>query len=215
MPRPLFEIAQEVASDWKETSPQAKTYLKGMFYLLGMDDQVADLDATTAVRMFLLYSKGWTGAVAERVKTELAAMRSTRLPKNADLFASIPFPVCDVAIDCCELCEASLGTIPKFVDAHTHWNSRARMCMHCGFFLSPGVDLGDGAVYMLNTSGAWCHLHGVPKALPTCSKVGVRDKSKSVRTLPKPRLRHRIKRFSRRVLKKCASLIPTWLRRSA
>src|SRR5438552_2283856 len=85
MARPLFEIAREIAADWQTPTPQAKSYLKGMYYLLGMDDRVADLDAPTTVRMFLLYAKTWTGPTAERIKAELQALRTAAAPKNAEL----------------------------------------------------------------------------------------------------------------------------------
>src|ERR1017187_6681509 len=106
MSRPLFDIAREIASDWKTPSNQSKTYLKGMFYLLGMDDRVADLDASTAVRMFMLYSKEWTGPGADRIKAELAKMRSTNSPKNADLLASMDFARCEMSLTTCEMCDA-------------------------------------------------------------------------------------------------------------
>ena len=80
MSRPLFKIAMEIASDWHVPSPQAKAYLKGMYYLLGMDDRSADLDAHTTVRFFLLYAKEWHGPVSERIKKELQDMRSRRSP---------------------------------------------------------------------------------------------------------------------------------------
>src|SRR2546425_4018621 len=129
MTRPLFEIAKEIALDWKTPSPQAKAYLKGMYYLLGMDDRAADLDAMTTVRMFLLYSKDWRGPTAERLKAELLAMRVARAPTNEDLLKLPQFQPGDVSITHCELCDAPLGTPAKFVEAHTHWKKLARMCM--------------------------------------------------------------------------------------
>jgi hypothetical protein len=216
MPRPLFEIAREVSADWKNPSPQAKTYLKGMYYLLGMDDLVADLNAATAVRMFLLYSKEWLGPVAERIKAELQIMRRTHLPKNADLFSTEQFAACDLSIECCDLCEATLGIPPKFIKAYTHWNACKRMCMHCALFLSAGVDVGDGAVFMANTEGAWLHLHGEPKMVDSNNLAAPRDHSKvSPRDALKPKFRHRLRLFGRKVAKKCASLVRGWFRRSA
>src|SRR5205823_2269422 len=105
-------------------------YLKGMFYLLGMDDCVADLDAMTAVRMFLLYSRDWKGTVADRVKAELSSMRSSHRPTNAELLAAIPFAVAEQA-NTCEMCDIVLGTPAKLVECHTHWGRCARMCAHC------------------------------------------------------------------------------------
>lgn len=213
MSRPLFEIALEIASDWKAPSPQAKAYLKGMHYLLGMDDIVADLDAGTTVRMFLLYSKEWTGAVAERIKAELAAMRSSNIPRNADLLTARPFPATDLAIATCDLCDAALGQPQKCVEAHTHWGECKHMCLHCSLFLSPGLDLGDGAVFIRDGSGAWRHLHGQPKkvAAPTSAPRTSR-RTPSVFDAP---LHFRIKRFGRKVVKKCAAIMQGWFRKSA
>ena len=70
-----------------------------MHYLLGMDDRVADLDASTAVRMFLLYAKEWAGPAAERIKAELAKMRSTNAPKNSDLLTASPFASIALSLD--------------------------------------------------------------------------------------------------------------------
>src|ERR1043166_3684693 len=131
MPRPLFEIAREIAADWKSPSPHAKTYLKGMYYLLGMDDSVADLDAMMAVRMFLLYSREWHGPVAERVKAELTAMRAAHGPTNAEMLAAHSYPAVTLASDHCALCDAALTTPPKMVECHTHWGQCARMCTYC------------------------------------------------------------------------------------
>lgn len=213
MSRPLFDIAREIAADWASPSHQARTYLKGMYYLLGMDDRVADLDAMTTVRMFLLYSKGWTGPVAERVKAELSAMRSTNLPTNAELLASNRFPVSDLNQMSCDSCDASLGSPAKFVDAFTHWKARKRMCQHCALCLSPGIDLGDGAVYMADASGAWRHLHGEPNAAPPGEKLMIPDNP--AKAVFKPKLRHRLKLFGRKVAKKCVSVVRGLFRRSA
>ena len=77
MTRPLFEIAKEIAGDWKTPSPQAKAYLKGLYYLLGMDDHSSPTWMRwRPVRMFLLYSKEWCGPTADRVKAELQDMRA-------------------------------------------------------------------------------------------------------------------------------------------
>jgi hypothetical protein len=216
MSRPLFEIAQEVSADWKNPSPQAKTYLKGMYYLLGMDDRVADLDAATAVRMFLLYSKEWLGPIADKIKAELKGMRLAHLPTNADLLSTSHFAARVMHIDSCELCNAPFGTPAKCVQAYTHWNVCAHMCMHCALFVSPGVDVGDGAVYMLNSDGIWCHLHGKANASPACTQTVPRDRSKiGPRSALRPKLRHRLKLFGRKVVKKCAKIVGGLLRRSA
>lgn len=215
MARPLFEIALEIAADWKNPTPAAKTYLKGMYSLLGMDDIVADLNASTTVRMFLLYCKEWVGPVADRVKAELTAMRSSTFPKNADLLNGDRFPVVDVSISSCELCDAPFGNPQKYVESFTHWGAKARMCMHCNLCLSPGVDRGDGAIYICDSAGRWRHVHGkangdVFKSLLPAPAAPF--KNKNIYQLP---LRHRLKRFGRKVVKKCSSIVHGWFRKSA
>src|SRR5438270_6888623 len=71
MPRPLHEIARDIAVAWPARSPHAKAYLKAMHYLVGIEDNFAAGNARRIVRCFLLYSKEWQGADADRIKTEL------------------------------------------------------------------------------------------------------------------------------------------------
>jgi hypothetical protein len=216
MSRPLFDIAREIATDWKTPSHQARTYLKAMYYLLGMDDWVADLDASTAVRMFLLYSREWTGPTAERIKAELVKMRSSVSPTNADLLAAGNFTPLAMSLSSCEMCDASLGTPAKCVDAYTHWGKRAHMCQHCALCLSPGLDVGDGALLIAGEAGAWLLLHGEPNATPPGARVAVHDENP---TLPmntlQPKFRHRLKLLGRRVIRKCTSVVRGMFRRSA
>jgi hypothetical protein len=215
MARPLFDIAREISSNWHNPSNQAKTYLKGMYYLLGIDDQVADLDAATTVRMFLLYSKEWSGAVADRVKAELKEMRSSKSPKNADLLQTLRFTAADSPITHCELCSAELAAPAKYVDGYTHWNVRARMCVHCNFFLSPGLDAGDGALYLTVDKQVCVKLHGEPNNQSKAS-----DGSKIAINAPpikpyKMKLRHQLKLFGRRAVRKVIKVVGQMWKRSA
>jgi hypothetical protein len=212
MARPLFEIAREIVADWQNPSPQAKTYLKGLLYLLGMDDRVADLDASTAVRMFLLYAKQWTGPVAERVKAELQGMRSSHGPNNAYFLKSHTFAVSQEKVAGCDLCDAALGEPGKFVDGYTHWNKRARMCMHCNCFLSSGLEFGNGRLYIAAGDGTWLALHGEPKPVEI-STAPVRPRVSSA--MPKPTLRFRMKYYGKKVYKKLSELYHRVARRSA
>jgi hypothetical protein len=114
-----------------------------MYYLLGMDDRVGDLDALTAVRMFLLYAKDWQSEVAERVKTELQNMRAAKTPTNYDFVTSADFAPCELSISHCEMCDArevrpnSLRRIPS---------KRLHACVCTVVTLSPGIDVGDGGL---------------------------------------------------------------------
>ncbi len=216
MARPLFEIARDIASDWQIPTHQAKTYLKSMYYLLGMDDLVADLDAKTAVRLFLLYAKEWTGPTADRIKAELTTMRLTNKPTNADLLASNRFAAAALTQASCGLCDASLGAPAKFVEAHTHWQARARMCQHCALFLSPGVDLGDGAVFIADSNGVWRHLHGEPTPAIASAQAATLQADKSApKPAVHPKMRHVLKLLGRRAIRKCATLMRKLFRKSA
>lgn len=214
MSRPLFDIAREIASDWKTPTPQARTYLKGLYYLLGMDDRAADLDASTAVRMFLLYSKEWTGPVAERVKAELMQMRTSKAPTNAELLAAQSFAPCDMTLDSCELCAASLGAPAKCVDCFTYWGKRARLCQHCALCISPGIDVGDGAVLLADAQGTWRHLHGQANPQPPGARIQSAAPQSSKNDF-QPKFRHRLKLLGRRAVRKCVTVFRRVFRRSA
>ena len=212
MARPLFEIAKEISADWPAITPQAKSYLKGMFYLLGMDDRVADLDATTTVRMFLLYSKEWTGPVAERVKAELQGMRTKNTPTCAELLREHTFAKADAALTHCELCDIGLGSPAKYVDGYTHWGKRVRMCMHCNYCNSMGLVEGDGALHFTGVDGVCVKLHGEPKA-PAAQPVLERGPA----TVDKPQhtLGFLLKVLGRKVIRRCGRIVSGLTKRSA
>lgn len=214
MSRPLFEIAKEIAANWQTPTPQAKPYLKGMYYLLGMDDIVADLDASTTVRLFLLYAKTWTGPIATRIKAELQEMRTQKAPTNEQLFAAHVFPSIDDSIAHCDLCDAALGTPGKFVEAYTHWKEKKRMCMHCNYFLSSGLDSGDGALF-LSHDGKWRHLHGAAKWIEPKQSAATSPIVNGAEPLPRPKLRYRLKFLGKKVVRKCASIVRRLVGRSA
>jgi hypothetical protein len=211
MARPLFEIAKEISADWPGPTPQAKAYLKGLYYLLGMDDHAADLDASTAVRMFLLYSKIWIGPTSDRIKAELQALRKAGTT-NAELLQQSSFVEIADGITHCESCDKLLTAPAKFVDGHAYWGKRLRMCMHCNYCLAAGLDEGYGALYIASPEGGWLKLHGEPIAPPAQTPA---DAQAPMVSIPQPTLRFRAKRFSRKVIKKAVSVVRQWVGRSA
>lgn len=74
MSRPLKDIAQEIAADWKNVYFGAKPYLDAMHCLDSIDDSFYDDSATSIVLYFLSNAVTWKGDAARRIKAELNAM---------------------------------------------------------------------------------------------------------------------------------------------
>jgi hypothetical protein len=72
--RPLYEIAREIKSDWKNMSPYAKQYVDAMSSLDKITDMYICDSGKTVVLYFLSNAGTWRGEVAKRVKAELKAM---------------------------------------------------------------------------------------------------------------------------------------------
>jgi hypothetical protein len=208
MDRPLFEIAAEIAKTWDKPSPQARTFLKAMHYLVGMDDTAADIDADRAVRFFLQNSKDWTGITADRIKSELQRMRSSKQPTNRNWLASKTVRGSLITPSHCALCEVALSH--KYVEGHARRSTCAAMCVHCNLFLGTGLDRGDGALYLARPEGGWVHVHGQPNASVPMEAAPIR------RSPAKPdavKLRYRIKRLRNRVFRKLAKMAGGLFRR--
>ena len=158
MPRPLHEIARDIAATWQTPSPHAKAYLKAMHYLIGIEDSFAAGSARRIVRCFLLYSKEWQGADAERIKAELneigsgAPVVSTATAEAATVTAPVA----------CELCK--LPIIDKFVHGHSVWGVNAKMCPACHYYIGVGFDKKDGAFFHREANASWHYLHGTAPA---------------------------------------------------
>jgi hypothetical protein len=167
--RPLYAIAHDIAATWPTPSPHAKTYLKAMHYLVDIDDVFVAGHARRIVRFFLLYSKEWQGAAAERIRAELSEIsRQPRANKHILPVAKTPA--------LCELCGIPIQD--KYVYGHSVWHVLAKMCPACHFNLGVGFAKGDGALYQLESGGCWRHLHGscpaaivVPSASPFSGTV--------------------------------------------
>ncbi len=74
MPRPLYEIAREICTDWKKLYFGAVPYLSAMQTLNTMNDNYGCDSAKSIVLYFLSNASTWRGEVAKRVKAELKAM---------------------------------------------------------------------------------------------------------------------------------------------
>lgn len=73
--RPIYEIAQEIYSDWgAKVSVPAEAYLGPMRSLNSIDDSYGCDTARSVIGYFLCNASAWRGEVARRVKKELNAM---------------------------------------------------------------------------------------------------------------------------------------------
>ena len=72
--RPIYEIADEIVSDWSPVNYAAMPYLVAMRELDKItDDYYAD-SALSVVSYFLANARTWQGETARRVKKELNKM---------------------------------------------------------------------------------------------------------------------------------------------
>lgn len=71
MPRPIFEIAKEIRSTWKNVSPYAAPYLDAMRDLHSVKDNYIHDTGSSVVLYFLSNASGWRGEDAKRIKAEL------------------------------------------------------------------------------------------------------------------------------------------------
>lgn len=69
--RPLYQIAKDIVSDWKNVSPYAKPYLRAMMDLDSINDNYYLDSAKSIVLYFLANAQSWRGETAKRIKKEL------------------------------------------------------------------------------------------------------------------------------------------------
>lgn len=74
MYRPLYEIAQEVKSDWVKPYYGAVPYLDAMGELYQITDEYGFDTGKSVVQYFLANANTWRGETARRVKAELKGM---------------------------------------------------------------------------------------------------------------------------------------------
>ena len=74
MNRPIYVIANECSSDWKNVYYGAKPYLDAMRSLDSIEDKFYADDARSVVAYFLANANSWRGDTARRIKAELKGM---------------------------------------------------------------------------------------------------------------------------------------------
>lgn len=72
--RKLYEIANEIRSDWKKVNFAAKPYLDAMLSLESIEDKYYFDDARSIVTYFLCNASSWRGEKAKAIKAELKGM---------------------------------------------------------------------------------------------------------------------------------------------
>lgn len=72
--RPLYEIAREIKSNWKQVNYAARPYLDAMASLNSINDHYYCDSGRTVVLYFLSNANTWKGETARRIKTELKTM---------------------------------------------------------------------------------------------------------------------------------------------
>lgn len=71
MSRKIYEIADEIRSDWKKVNYAAEPYLRAMEMLVDIEDHYYEDDAASVVLYFLANAQTWRGETAKRIKKEL------------------------------------------------------------------------------------------------------------------------------------------------
>lgn len=77
MTRPLYEIADEIAADWKPVYFGAVPYLQAMHALRSIDEDYYEDSGASVVLYFLANAGTWRGETARRIKAELRALAHT------------------------------------------------------------------------------------------------------------------------------------------
>jgi hypothetical protein len=72
--RPLYEIASEIRSTWKNVYFGAVPYLEAMESLTTVNQNYGLDSGKSIVNYFLANASGWRGEDAKRIKAELKAM---------------------------------------------------------------------------------------------------------------------------------------------
>lgn len=72
--RPLYEIADDIKTNWPAMSPHAEPYWSVMRQLDRITDYYLADSAETIMRYFLVNATNWRGEDAKRIKAELKAM---------------------------------------------------------------------------------------------------------------------------------------------
>ena len=74
MPRPIYEIAADIKTNWKNVNYAAKPYLDAMFSITTIDEMYFNDTAKSIVLYFLSNAASFRGEDARRIKKELKAL---------------------------------------------------------------------------------------------------------------------------------------------
>lgn len=72
--RPIYEIADEIRTEWKNPYFGAKPYIDAMLALGSVSDKYYFDSARSVLLGFLANAGSWRGDAAKRVKAEIKAM---------------------------------------------------------------------------------------------------------------------------------------------
>jgi hypothetical protein len=73
-PRPIYEIARDIARTWKKVNFGAVPYLEAMFSLDKITDNYGYDSGVSVVRYFMANANTFRGEDARRIKAELKAI---------------------------------------------------------------------------------------------------------------------------------------------
>jgi hypothetical protein len=82
MNRQIYEIANEIISDWQNPSPHAIPYIRALKQLTDMNSQFGSESAASVILYFLSNASSWKGEVARRIKSELNLMCKQHYKRN-------------------------------------------------------------------------------------------------------------------------------------
>lgn len=74
--RPIYQIAFEIAKDWKTPYFGAVPYINAMKSINNIDDMYGEDTAKSILCYFLANAQTWRGEVARRVKAEIKQLTS-------------------------------------------------------------------------------------------------------------------------------------------
>ena len=72
--RPIYQIAKEIKTDWKNVNYAAKPYLDAMYSINNITDMYGSDSAKSVVLYFLSNASSWKGEKAKEIKKELNQM---------------------------------------------------------------------------------------------------------------------------------------------
>lgn len=78
MPRPIYEIAREIAFDWEKPYFGAVPYIEAMLALDNINEKYGYDSAEEIVLRFLVNASTYRGATARKLKEELKDMLRSR-----------------------------------------------------------------------------------------------------------------------------------------